>query len=207
MATRDGSGPGRSRRKLAVFVSLVGLLSMTSVLLLALAPDPLAPGSTASLFALDQPGSMEAVFDAGVPVAPGRWKSIFIHHSRTASGNADTLANRAGGLPDHFIIGNGAGCIDGEVQIGQRWATQLPAGPVPGTTSIASDCVSICVIGDFDRTVPTPTQQHRLTQLVNTLQSRLGVGATGVYLHQGTGTAADAGRNFPLTAFRQRLIP
>lgn len=206
-AGRAGSGAGSSRRKLAVFVSLVGLLSMTSVLLLALAPDPLAPGSAASLFALDQPRSMEAVFDAGVPVAKGRWKSIFVHHSRTASGNADTLANRAGGLPDHFVIGNGAGCVDGEVQIGQRWSAQLPAGQVPGTTSIANDCVSICVVGDFDRTTLTPTQQHRLTQLVNTLQSRLGIGAQGVYLHQGTGTAADVGRRFPVAAFRERLLP
>ena len=190
-----------------MFVSLVGLLSLTSVLLLALAPDPLAPGSAASLFALDQRSSMDAVFDTGVPVVKGRWKSVFIHHSRTASGNADSLANGVGGLADHFVIGNGSGCVDGEVQIGQRWSTQLPAGAVPGTRSIANDCVSICVVGDFDRTAPTPTQQLRLTQLVHTLQSRLGVPAGQVYLHQGSGTPADVGRQFPAAAFRQQLLP
>ena len=207
-AAAHPGGTAASRRKFVVFVSLVGLLSMTSVLLLALAPDPLAPGSAASLFALDERGSsMDAVFDTGVPVVKGRWKSIFIHHSRTGSGNADTLASRVGGLPDHFVIGNGAGCVDGGVQIGHRWSSQLPAGEVPGTRSINGDCVSVCVVGDFDRTAPTPTQQLRLTQLVHTLQSRLGVAANQVYLHQGTGTAADAGAMFPVAAFREQLLP
>ena len=207
-AKAEATGPGAPRRKFIVFLSLVGLLTATSALLLALAPDPLAPGSAASLFALDQRGaSMDAVFDTGVPVVKGRWKSVFIHHSRTGSGNADTLASRVGGLPDHFVIGNGAGCVDGGVQIGHRWSSQLPAGEVPGTRSIANDCVSICVVGDFDRAAPTPTQQLRLTQLVHTLQSRLGVPAQNVYLHQGTGTAADIGAAFPVAAFRGQLLP
>ena len=150
---------------------------------------------------------MDAVFDTGVPVVQGRWKSIFIHHSRTGSGNADTLASRVGGLPDHFVIGNGSGCVDGGVQVGHRWSSQLPAGEVPGTRSIANNCVSICVVGDLDQTAPTPTQQLRLTQLVLTLQSRLGVAGQNVYLHQGTGTAADVGTAFPVAAFREQLLP
>lgn len=150
---------------------------------------------------------MDGVFDTGVPVVSQRWRSIFIHHSRTGSGNADTLANKAGGLADHFVIGNGAGCVDGEVQIGHRWSVQLPAGEVPGTRSVAADCITICVVGDLDRTAPTPTQRLRLTQLVNTLQGRLGVTADRVYLHQGTGTAADIGRSFPVASFREHLLP
>jgi len=180
---------------------------MTSVLLLALAPAPLTQGSAASLFALDQRASIDAVFDTGVPVAKGRWKSIFIHHSRTSSGNADSLASAAGGLADHFVIGNGAGCVDGEVQVGHRWSAQLPAGVVPGTRSINADCVSICLVGDFDRNNPTPTQRLRLAQLVHTLQSRLGVGANRVYLYNGSGTAADIGTGFPVNAFREQLLP
>jgi hypothetical protein len=195
------------RRKFYVFVSLVGLLSLTSVLLLALAPAPLTPGSAASLFAIDQPRSMDAVFDIGVPVPKQRWGSIFVHHSQTASGNADTFANQPGGLADHFVIGNGAGCVDGEVQMGQRWMAQLPPGQVRGTQSIPNDCITICVVGDFDRSAPTPTQQLRLTQLVQTLQGRLGVSADRVYLHQGTRTAADIGTRFPAAAFRAQLLP
>ena len=113
----------------------------------------------------------------------------------------------ARGLADHFVIGNGSGCIDGEVQVGHRWSSQFPAGEVPGTTSIAVDCISICVVGDFDRSSPTPTQRARLTQLVQALQRRLGVTADRVFLHQGTGTAADVGAAFPVTSFRDQLLP
>jgi hypothetical protein len=203
-AATTGAG---SRRKFCVFVSLLGLLSLTSVLLLALAPAPLTQGTATSLFAIDQPRSMDAVFETAVPVTKQRWKSIFVHHSGTTSGNADTLAARSGGLADHFLIGNGSGCMDGEVQMGHRWSGQLPAGEVPGTRSIASDCITICVVGDFDHSQPTPTQRLRLAQLVTTLQSRLGVSAGQVYLHQGTGTAADVGSRFPVASFREQLLP
>ena len=196
-----------SRRKFVVFVSLVALLSLTSVLLLALAPAPLTQGTATSLFALDQPRSMDAVFETSVPVTKQRWKSIFVHHSRTPTGNADMLASGNGGLADHFLIGNGSGCIDGEIQMGHRWSGQLPAGEVPGTQSIASDCISICLVGDFDHSTPTPTQRQRLAQLVNTLQGGLGVSAAQVYLHQGSGTPADVGSRFPVASFREQLLP
>jgi len=196
-----------SRRKFIVFLSLVALLGGTSVLLLALAPAPLSQGTATSLFALDQSGSMDGVFETGVPVVKQRWRSIYIHHSRTPTGNADTLATAAGGLADHFVIGNGSGCIDGELQIGHRWSSQLPAGEVPGTTSIARDCISICVVGDFDRSSPTPTQRTRLTQLVQALQRHLGVTADQVFLHQGSGTAADVGSAFPVASFREQVLP
>lgn len=204
MAAANGEA---SRRKFYVFVSLVGLLSLTSVLLLALAPAPLTQGTATSLFAIDQPRSMDAVFDTAVPVKKQRWKSIFVHHSGTTSGNADSLATRSGGLADHFLIGNGSGCMDGEVQMGHRWSEQLTAGEVPGTRSISPDCISICVIGDLDRSQPTPTQRLRLAQLVTTLQSRLGVSAGQVFLHQGTGTPADVGSRFPVASFREQLLP
>jgi hypothetical protein len=190
-----------------VFVSLVGLLSLTSVLLLVLAPAPLTAGTAASLFALDQPRSMDAVFITSAPITNHRWTSIFVHHSKTPSGDADMLSDRTGGLPDHFVIGNGSGCVDGEVQVGHRWSAQQPAGPVPGTQSVAPDCISVCVVGDFDRFAPTPTQRLRLTQLVNALQARLGVPADRVYVHQGTGTAADVGAKFPVASFREQLLP
>ena len=205
----DGAAAGsaQSRRKFVVFLSLVGLLTGTSALLLALAPAPLSPGSAGSLFAIEQPTSMDVIFNTNVPVAGGRWQYIYVHHSQTASGNASTLGSRAGGLADHFVIGNGAGSVDGEVQIGHRWTAQLPPGQIHGTSGVRPDCVSICLIGDFNRTAPTPMQRMRLAQLVNALQGRLGVSGDRVWLVQGTNTAADAGRHFPVDDFRRQLTP
>ena len=196
-----------TRRKFYVFLSLGVLLCGTSLLLPALAPAPLKPDATASLFALDNPSSMDVIFETTNPVAEGRWKYIYVHHSQTSSGNAATLGSRPDGLADHFVIGNGAGCVDGEIQVGHRWATQLAPGNTTPRMSVRPDCISVCLVGDFNRGAPTPTQRLRLSQLVATLQGRLGIKGGAVHLVQGTGTSADAGIHFPVVAFRQQLLP
>ena len=198
-----------SHRKFIVFVSLVGLLTLTSAILLALAPAPLMPDAASSLFAIDAPSSLDVIFNTKVQSPPNRWKYIYVRHSRTASGNALTLGqtNGSAGLGDHFVIGNGDGAIDGEIQIGQRWNNQQSATPPAGANKIDPACVSICLVGDFDRTVPTQTQLRRLTQLVGTLQGKYGIKADFVVLQTDVSSSpAGIGRYFPSTAFRQQLL-
>src|SRR5215207_7761844 len=165
----------RRQRKIVVFTTLLGVLSLTSALLMALEPAPIAPDAASSLFAVDEPRSMDAIFETKTPVPANRWKYIYVHHSRTPAGNALTLGERTNGIGDHFVIGNGDGCVDGEIQVSQRWNQQLAALPPAGASTIDPACISICVVGDFDSTVPTPTQIRRLTQLVNALQGQLHV--------------------------------
>jgi hypothetical protein len=197
-----------SHRKFIVFVSLVGLLTLTSALLLALAPAPLMPDAASSLFAIDAPSSLDVIFNTKVQSPPNRWKYIYVRHSRTASGNALSLGQTPGGLGDHFVIGNGDGAIDGEIQIGQRWNHQQPATPPAGAQKIDPACVSICLVGDFDRTVPTQTQLRRLSQLVGTLQGKYGIASNCVVLQtEVSSSPAGIGRYFPSTAFRQQLLP
>ena len=95
-----------SHRKFIVFVSLVGLLTLTSALLLALAPAPLMPDAASSLFAIDAPPSLDVIFNTKVQSPPNRWKYIYVRHSRTASGSALSLGQAPGGLGDHFVIGS-----------------------------------------------------------------------------------------------------
>jgi hypothetical protein len=149
---------------------------------------------------------MDVIFQTDTPMRTGRWKYIYVHHSTTTAGNALSLAQGSNGVADHFIIGNGDGSVDGEVQVGPRWNTQSVAGVPNGASSIDPDCISICLIGDFDRGVPTPTQLRRLEQLVGALQGRLRIGATTVFLDQSS-SAAGVGRYFPQTAFREQLLP
>jgi hypothetical protein len=187
--------------------ALAGALTLTTALLLALAPAPLAPGAATSLFAVDTPDSLEAIFNTKVPAQVERWKYIYIHHSATPGGDALSLGkSTAGGVGDHFVIGNGDGCADGEVQVGQRWNNQQPALPPAGASTIDPACISICLVGDFDHTVPTPVQMHRLTQLVNTLQARFGVSGENVLMAAQPGSAAGIGRYFPVTALRTQLL-
>ena len=207
-----------------MFLSLVGVLTLTGGLLMATRSAPLAPDASRSLLAAIGSANLEAVFDTKTPVKQGRWKRIFIHHSQSASGNAATLAEAAsagagggGGPADHFVIGNGDGCGDGEIQLGQRWNQQRPAGPiggwgspgpsrVPTTAKVESDCITICLIGDFDRAFPTPAQMERLGQLVTTLQSRLGISKDAVWVWETPASPIGVGRYFPQGAFRERLL-
>lgn len=203
-----GTHVKKSHRKFIVFSTLLGVLSLTSALLMALAPAPLVPDAASSLFAVDEPRSMDVIFETKTPVPANRWRYIYIHHSQTASGNAITLGQPTNGLGDHFVIGNGDGCVDGEIQIGQRWNHQHPATPPSGANKIDAQCISICLVGDFDRTVPTPTQMRRLTQLVGALQGQLHIDANSVLLIDQQGqSAAGIGRYFPKTAFRGQLLP
>jgi hypothetical protein len=117
------------------------------------------------------------------------------------------LAESSDGLADHFVIGNGDGCGDGEIQIGQRWAQQLAPGLTPGANYIDPDCISICLIGDFNLTQPTPTQRRRLVQLIGALQNKLRISRDHIYLYSGVETAAGVGRHFPVNDLRTEITP
>ena len=196
-----------SHRRVIVLASLVCVLTLTSALLLALAPAPLSPGASNTLFAIDAPTTLDVVFQPDVPMTTGRWKYIYIHHSATTAGNALSLARPASGVPDHFVIGNGDGSVDGGLEVCPRWTTQAAADAPAGANSIDSDCISICLIGDFDRSVPTPTQLRRLEQLVGALQVRLRIPASNVLLLDQANNATGSGKYFPQTALREQLLP
>jgi len=196
-----------SQRKVVVFVSLLAVMTVTCALLLALAPAPLAPGAASTLFAVGTPDSLDEIFHTASPMQQGRWKYVYIHHSGTDSGNAASIGESSDGLPDHFVIGNGDGCGDGEVQVAQRWNHQKGAGRVEGLRSIDSSCISICLIGDFNRTRPTPTQTLRLAQLVGALQSRCGIPASSIRFLDGDKSTAGVGRYFPAESLKGQLLP
>ena len=208
-STRGGNNSANPAgpRRVVVLVSLVAVLTFTSALLLALAPAPLSPQATSSLFAVDAPESLDVLFDATAPIQKGQWKFIYVHHSHTMSGNAQTLSEPGADLADHFVIGNGEGCGDGEILIGYRWKQQQAAGRTPGADWIRPDCISICLVGDFNQTHPTAAQQRHLVQLVQALQDRLHIPAGNVRCYPQTQTAAGVGTYFPSREFYAQVLP
>lgn len=196
-----------SNRRVAVFVTLVGMVAFTSVLLLVLAPPPVTPSNWRSLFAIDAPENLDIIFQTSQPVEAGRWKYIYVHHSRTTSGDAVTLTEQSGAT-DHFVIGNGDGCVDGEIQMTQAWNHQQSiTSPPQGASQMDSGCISICLVGDFDSGKPTPTQQRRLQQLVGTLQSKLRISGSDVLVYDRAQSPAGIGHSFPLVEFRNQILP
>ena len=200
-----------NRRRAVVFVSLLAVLALTSILLQAMARSPMQPDAADTLFAYGTGDSIDAIFRMQVPVQPNRWQYLYIHHTKTSTGNALMLGNSPDGVTDHFIIGNGDGLADGELQISQRWNHQQSALSPTGNLVVEPNCVSISLVGDFDRKPPTPMQLGRLGQLVQALQMRCRIPASRVeWLNDGTpgsssASAAGIGRYFPAAAFRDQL--
>ncbi|HMO24976.1 MAG TPA: N-acetylmuramoyl-L-alanine amidase, partial [Tepidisphaeraceae bacterium] len=123
--------------------------------------------------------------------------------SRTAGGNAYTIASPTDGLTDHFVICNGDGGVDGELQVGQRWTRQQSAAPAPGIQRMDERCISIVLVGDFDHAQPTDAQLRRLRQLLASLRTKLHISPGAIYAIEGTGSAATIGQHFPIASLRE----
>lgn len=159
------------KRKAIVFVSLVGVLTLTSTLLLLLAPAPLRPSAAVTLFNANSPsGDYQVIFQTDRPIEVGRWKSLLV---RTTPASTSTVNG------DHFALGSARTGVDGQIEISARWMSQLAALPPAGTSQIDAGCVSICV--ETVNGKLTPLQQERLGQLVTVLQRRLDIPSTQVW--------------------------
>lgn len=150
-------------------------------------------------------------FDAGV----GRraFGGIVIHHSGTTSGSASSImaSHEERGIRDlgyHFVIGNGKGSHDGEIQVGPRWTRQGAGAHVAGPRARALNgtTIGICVVGDGDRRPLTAAQFASLVQLVRTIQSEYGIGPERVVLHRDVAATGSPGRLFPELDFERRLL-
>lgn len=198
----------QANRKVAVFVSLVATVALTSLLLIALATPQLTSTTWRSLFAVDAPNdSLDAIFQTQTPTA-NRWRYIYIHHSQTPGGDAVSLSQGSDGIApfiDHFVIGNGDGCVDGEVQMTQQWNRQRSVDLPPAGATLSASCVSICLVGDFSHAQPTLAQKRRLAQLVQALQDKLHIPAGAVFAHPEVDTVAGVGHAFPTAELRAQL--
>jgi len=114
------------------------------------------------------------------PVRRGRWKYIVIHNSGTREGNARVfdiyhkrVRHMQNGLAYHFVIGDGHGSGDGQVEVGPRWTKQINGGHV-ASDYLNDIALGICLVGDFNRDQPTKAQIAALEELVAYLRERVG---------------------------------
>ena len=114
------------------------------------------------------------------PVRRGRWKYIVIHNSGTREGNARVfdiyhrrVRHMQNGLAYHFVIGDGHGSGDGQVEVGPRWTRQINGGHV-ASDYLNDIALGICLVGDFNRDTPTKAQVGAIEELVSYLRNRVG---------------------------------
>ncbi|MDD5459345.1 MAG: peptidoglycan recognition family protein [Phycisphaerae bacterium] len=143
------------------------------------------------------------------------WTAIVIHHSATPNGNEAVIdrwhkGNGWDGIGYDFVINNGSDSPDGLVEVTFRWEQQRTGAHVGGTLGnwANKDAIGICLVGDFNKTVPTSRQTAELTKLVRFLQKRYGIPTSRIYGH-GTTPGAKVtdcpGRNFPMAKFKSQL--
>ncbi len=113
-------------------------------------------------------------------VRRGRWKYIVIHNSGTREGNARVfdiyhrrVRHMQNGLAYHFVIGDGHGSGDGQVEVGPRWTRQINGGHV-ASDYLNDIALGICLVGDFNRDTPTKAQVGAIEELVSYLRNRVG---------------------------------
>jgi hypothetical protein len=187
-----------NKRQTRVFIGLIGVLTATAGLLLALAPAPLTPemaGAAQPLLAEHaNRGFGAGLMQTEVPVHPGRWKSIVVRHGRGMS--PDRLVG------DHFVVMASDGDGAARTQMTARWQNQL-AALTPG---VDTGTVTVVLVGDLDRVVPSSGQIERGMSLVRALQNQLGVPVERVWLEEERGSPISVGRFFPTAGFREGLL-
>jgi hypothetical protein len=164
------------------------------------------------LVAASGPSSTEQLFRTRQDIAANRWQAIVIHHSGSVAGNSATIeAQHRGlgldGLGYHFVIGNGSGCGNGDVEVGYRWLDQLPGAHVGGEHAewFNRYAIGICLIGDGRRRPFTEQQTRCLVQIVSALSERLQIPPDRIYLHSDLAPTDSPGRMFSEAAFREQL--
>ncbi len=143
-----------------------------------------------------------------------RWEYIVVHHSATETGSAGIFENyhlsigfRA--LAYHFVVGNGtANTRDGQIEIGSRWPEQSDAA-YAGRKARAKDTagIHICLVGNFENSVPTQKQIETLIRLITHLAYRYNIPLENIQGHRDFVDNADItkcpGRNFPWEDLRE----
>lgn len=133
---------------------------------------------------------------------------VVIHHSGTDSGSVESIhrahrqrkdaqGNPWLGIGYHFVIGNGSGMRDGEVQSTFRWNQQIH-GAHSGSQVHNANGIGVCLIGNFEQDVPTNNQLQAVEKLISQLATRYNIPARLVIGHRHVKPTACPGKNFPL---------
>ncbi len=145
-----------------------------------------------------------------VPSASARpWRYIVIHHSDTADGNAAKFdaAHRAKGWDElgyHFVIDNGSGGGDGQVEVGPRWPKQKWGAHAKTPDNRYNDFgIGICLVGNFEVTRPTAAQMKSTAKLVAYLMKTYRISPNNIVGHRDTKPTDCPGRNMSLATVRQ----
>lgn len=125
------------------------------------------------------------------PKADRPWRYIVVHHSSQPAGNYDQIDaehRRVLGLDGcgyHFIIGNGTGSPDGQIEVSSRWSNQKAGVHCRDARdqNVSEYGIGICLVGDLDQGPPTAKQLAAARSLITYLSQRYEIPAARISSH------------------------
>ena len=167
-----------------VLVVLLVSMTMGAVVLMALGNNPPSEGPfcLSSYYHLDP---IEEAVRSRTCQAPDRWKSIEVYYSGTGAGNVEQLASLNGlaspeDLNCHFVVCNGLGGSDGQIQTTEKWQRQWSIAP-SRTWYGSGQTIRICAIADSKSVNPTDYQLKRIEALVEGLSRKFNIAHESIY--------------------------
>jgi N-acetyl-anhydromuramyl-L-alanine amidase AmpD len=161
------------------------------------APVVIAKAATPAPVRTLRPANVPA---AWVPLSTAerrQWTWIVIHHSATPTGDMAEFdkAHKAkgwDGVGYHFVIGNGTGSADGQIEVTPRWPIQKHGAHAKTPDNQYNEHgIGICMVGNMDNHPPTAKQLASLEKLVAYLADTYHVKQANILGHKMTGKQTD----------------
>jgi hypothetical protein len=158
-------------------VLAVLLISMTvgAIVLMALGNHPPSAGAFC-LSTYYRLNPIEQAISSSVTQAAGRWECVEVYYSGTKAGDLDQLASLSGlassdDINCHFVICNGLGGSDGQIQTTEKWQKQWSVIPDHSWYG-SSKTIRICLVADGKNVKPTNAQIKRTEALIEMLSAK-----------------------------------
>lgn len=147
-------------------------------------------------------------FDWEPDEAEREWTAIVLHHTAASHGSVESIheahlkrKDKSGnpwmGIGYHFVIGNGNGMGDGEIQPTFRWREQIH-GAHAGIREYNQSGIGITLIGNFEKEPPTDAQLGAVKNLVAQLKRKYHIPDDRIVGHGKLKATACPGKLFPL---------
>lgn len=151
-----------------------------------------------------------------IPEATARnWKYIVLHHTATNSGdvesiheshlkNKDKNGNPWLGIGYHFVIGNGNGMANGEIEPTFRWKQQIQ-GAHAGVADYNQHGIGIVLVGNFEDEPPSEAQLESVKKLILALTREYDISSSQIVGHGDVKPTECPGTHFPLAEIRRKI--
>jgi len=127
-----------------------------------------------------------------------------LHHTASSAGSVESvheahIGRGWDGIGYHFLIGNGKGMDDGEIQPTFRWREQIHGAHAKSPNNEYNEYgIGICLVGNFEETDPSDAQLASVKRLVSVLKHEYHLTDSQVIAHRDVKATACPGKNFPI---------